>query len=103
MNIKNLFTSKKTLKKELCIANVLIVVSNLRRRLYSGDIMGKMSQLNAMLDNGASAKQIADWIFSLKVQRGEDINENTFDKCLETARMFVRQDEVKRNVRKGME
>lgn len=65
--------------------------------------MSKMSKLAAMLDDGASAKQIADWIFSLKVQRGEDINEDTLDKCLETAKMFVRQDEVKRNVRKGME
>ena len=61
--------------------------------------MGKMSQLNAMLDNGASVKQIADWVFSLKVQRGENINEDTFDKCLETAKMFVRQDEVKKNDR----
>ena len=65
--------------------------------------MGKMSQLAAMLDDGASAKQVADWIFSLKVQRGENINETTYDKCMETAKMFIQKDEVKRNVRKGME
>ena len=65
--------------------------------------MSKMSQLNAMLDDGASAKQIADWIFILKVQRRENINKTTYDKCMETAKMFVRQDEVKKNVRKGME
>tara|TARA_R100001460_G_scaffold104217_1_gene149796 strand:+ start:1833 stop:2015 length:183 start_codon:yes stop_codon:yes gene_type:complete len=60
--------------------------------------MGKMSQLNAMLDNGASSKQIADWIFSLKVQRGENINETTYDKCMETAKMFKQEDEAKKNV-----
>jgi len=60
--------------------------------------MGKMSQLAAMLDDGASAKQVADWIFSLKVQRGENINENTYDKCMETAKIFVRKDEAKKNV-----
>ena len=65
--------------------------------------MSKMNQLAAMLDDGASSKQIADWIFSLKVQRGENINENTYDKCMETAKMFVRKDEVKRDVREGME
>jgi hypothetical protein len=91
------------LKKELCIANVLIVENNSRRQFYAGDIMGKMSQLAAMLDDGASAKQIADWIFSLKVQRGENINETTYDKCMEAAKMWVRQDEAKRNVREGME
>ena len=62
--------------------------------------MGKMSQLNAMINDGASTKKIADWIFKLKVQRGEDINETTYDKCLETAKMFVRQDEVKKNDRR---
>lgn len=62
--------------------------------------MSKMSQLNAMLDNGASAKQIADWIFSLKVQRGENINETTYDKCMETAKMWVRKDEVKRDAQR---
>lgn len=65
--------------------------------------MGKMSQLAAMLDDGASAKQVADWIFSLKVQRGENINESTYDKCMETAKMFVRENEAKKNVREGME
>ena len=60
--------------------------------------MGKMSQLNAMLEGGASAKKIADWIFSLKVQRGENINETTYDKCMETAKMFKQEDEAKKNV-----
>jgi hypothetical protein len=49
------------------------------------------------------AWRIADWVFSLKVQRGEDINETTYDKCMETAKMWVRKDEAKRNVREGME
>ena len=65
--------------------------------------MGKMSQLSAMLEDGASTKEIADWIFSLKVQRGENINENTYERCVETAKMFVQEDEAKRNVREGME
>ena len=60
--------------------------------------MSKMSQLAAMLDDGASAKQIADFIFSLKVQRGENINEHTYDKCIETAKMFIQEDEAKKNV-----
>ena len=60
--------------------------------------MGKMSQLNAMLNDGASTNQIADWIFSLKVQRGENINEDTTKNCLETAKKFKREHEVKKNV-----
>jgi len=68
-----------------------------------GDDMGKMSQLNAMLNDGASTNQIADWIFSLKVQRGEDINEDTPKNCLETAKRFKREYEVKKNVWKRME
>ena len=58
--------------------------------------MGKMSQLAAMIEDGASAKKVADWIFSLKVQRGENINENTYDKCMETAKMFIQEDEAKK-------
>lgn len=59
--------------------------------------MSKMSQLAAMLDEGASVIKIADFIFSLKVQRGENINEYTYDRCIETAKMF-KQDEAKKNV-----
>ena len=65
--------------------------------------MGKMSQLSAMLEDGASTKEIADWIFSLKVQRGENINENTYERCVETAKMFKQEDEAKKNVWEGME
>ena len=50
--------------------------------------MGKMSKLSAMLDDGVSANHIADWLFSLKVQRGEDINENTKFECLHLAKKF---------------
>jgi len=60
--------------------------------------MSKMSQLNAMLNDGASTNQIADWIFSLKVQRGENINEDTPKTCLETAKRFKKEHEVKKNV-----
>lgn len=56
--------------------------------------MGKMSQLNAMLNDGMSANHIADWIFSLKVQRGEDINENTKSKCLHLAKKFKQEREI---------
>ena len=60
--------------------------------------MGKMGQLAAMLEDGASTKEIADWIFSLKVRRNENINENTYDKCMETAKMFKQENEAKKNV-----
>ncbi len=56
--------------------------------------MGKMSQISAMLDDGMSANHIADWIFSLKVQRGEDINENTKFKCLHLAKKFKQEHEA---------
>jgi len=56
--------------------------------------MGKMSQLSAMLDDGMSANYIADWIFSLKVQRGEDINQNTKFECLHLAKKFKQEREI---------
>ena len=56
--------------------------------------MGKMSQLSAMLDDGMSADYIADWIFSLKVQRGEDINQNTKFECLHLAKKFKQEREI---------
>tara|TARA_R110001592_G_scaffold268049_2_gene534225 strand:+ start:2316 stop:2510 length:195 start_codon:yes stop_codon:yes gene_type:complete len=56
--------------------------------------MGKMSQLSAMLDYGMSAEYIADWVFSLKVQRGEDINENTKSECLDLAKKFKQEREI---------
>ena len=57
-----------------------------------------MSQLSAMLEDGASTKEIADWIFSLKVQRGENINENTYERCVETAKMFKQENEKRRKM-----
>ena len=53
--------------------------------------MGKMKELYIKLEEGQTAEQIADWIFSLKVSRGEDINENTPKECLETAKHFIVQ------------
>ncbi len=53
-----------------------------------------MSQLSAMLDDGMSADYIADWIFSLKVQRGEDINQNTKFECLHLAKKFKQEREI---------
>ena len=53
-----------------------------------------MSQLSAMLDYGMSAEYIADWVFSLKVQRGEDINENTKSECLDLAKKFKQEREI---------
>jgi len=63
--------------------------------------MGKMSQLSAMLDDGASADNIADWIFSLKVQRGEDINENTKFECLHLAKKFKMEHDATQNIRRN--
>ena len=63
--------------------------------------MGKMSQLSAMLDDGASADNIADWIFSLKVQRGEDINEDTEYYCLLLAKKFKMEHEAMQNIRRN--
>lgn len=63
--------------------------------------MGKMSQLNAMLNEGASSNQIADWIFSLRVQRGEDINEDTEYFCLLLAKKFKMEHEAMQNLRRN--
>ena len=63
--------------------------------------MGKMSQLSAMLDDGASAEKIADWIFSLRVQRGEDINEDTEYYCLLLAKKFKMEHEAMQNLRRN--
>ena len=62
--------------------------------------MGKMSQLNAMLNDGASTNQIADWIFSLRVQRGEDINEDTEYLCLLLAKKFKMEHDAMQNLRR---
>lgn len=53
--------------------------------------MGLMKELHIMLSNGATVNEIADWIFSLKVSRNEDINENTKQVCLDTAKHFYAQ------------
>jgi len=63
--------------------------------------MGKMSQLSAMLDDGVSANNIAEWLFSLKVQRGEDINENTKFECLHLAKKFKMEHEATKNIRRN--
>ena len=53
-----------------------------------------MNQLLAMLDEGMSADYIADWLFNLKVQRDEDINENTKVECLHLAKKFKQEREI---------
>tara|TARA_R100000734_G_C3314830_1_gene106555 strand:+ start:1292 stop:1483 length:192 start_codon:yes stop_codon:yes gene_type:complete len=53
--------------------------------------MGLMSEIHIMLNNGATVKEIADWIFSLKVSRGEIINEDTLEDCYFTAKHFYAQ------------
>ena len=53
--------------------------------------MGYTGELHTMLSNGATVQEIADWLFSLKVSRGHDINENTKEDCFVTAKHFYTQ------------
>ena len=51
--------------------------------------MGYTGELHTMLSNGATVQEIADWLFSLKVSRGHDINENTKEDCFVTLNTFT--------------
>ena len=53
--------------------------------------MGYTGELHTMLSNGATVQEIADWLFSLKVSRGHNINEETVKDCYFTAKHFYEE------------
>ena len=60
-----------------------------------------MSQLSAMLDDGGSAENSGEWIWSMKVQSGVDRNENTKFECLHLAKKFKMEYDATQNIRRN--